>query len=384
MTSKKTASRKPAPGKKKAPAKKKVSAKKPASARKPAGKKKPAATRQKKGKKTQPDVPSQLKKIGIGLMILVAVCLTGAMAADLLIRRPVPPPSETTDTPKKQRFREMPSKGFEPGQESDHIVPQSGLMEKNGHPVLYEVFEETVIPPRTGPGSRRGTESGDGLVEIALIIDDIGYDQNMAMALYALEPNISFSILPGSPHGRTIAGMLSDKGAQILLHLPMEPAQYPDVDPGPGALLTGMSPDELITQLEKNLADVPGASGVNNHMGSRLTTEATQMYQIFTILKKRNLFFVDSVTARRSQCRAAARLLQVRFGERDVFLDNVQEQAYITGQFAQLKKIAQKHGHAIGIGHPYPATLETLKTELPKIKGKIRVVPVSRMVTIPG
>lgn len=395
MTSKKTASRKPASVKKKAPAKKKVSAKKPASARKPAGKKKPAAARQKKGKKTQPDVPSQLKKIGIGLMILVAVCLTGAMVADLLIRRPVPPPSEntvtlglppseTTDTPKKQRFRETPSKGFEQGQGSDHIAPQSGLMEKNGHPVLYEVFEETVIPPRTGPGSRRVTESGDGLVEIALIIDDIGYDQNMAMALYALEPNISFSILPGSPHGRTIAGMLRDKGAQILLHLPMEPAQYPDVDPGPGALLTGMSPDELITQLEKNLADVPGASGVNNHMGSRLTTEATQMYQIFTILKKRNLFFVDSVTARRSQCRAAARLLQVRFGERDVFLDNVQEQAYITGQFAQLKKIAQKHGYAVGIGHPYPATLETLKTELPKIKGKIKVVPVSRMVTIPG
>ncbi len=65
------------------------------------------------------------------------------------------------------------------------------------------------------------------------------------------------------------------------------------MNPGPGALLTGMSPDELITQLEKNLEDVPGVSGVNNHMGSRLTTEATQMYQIFTILKKRDLFFVD-------------------------------------------------------------------------------------------
>jgi polysaccharide deacetylase 2 family uncharacterized protein YibQ len=383
MTSKKAASRKPA------------SAKKKTSARKPAGKKKSTASRRKKGKKPQPDLPSQLKKIGIGLMVLVAVCLTGAMVADLLIRGPVPPPSENTaihplppsektDTSKKPPSRRTSPKGFEERPGAEHLAPQSGLMEKNGRPVVYEVFDETVIPPRTEPGSRPVTEIGDGLFEIALIIDDIGYDQNMAMALYALEPNISFSILPWSPHGRAIAGILRDKGAQILLHLPMEPIQYPEVNPGPGALLTGMSPDELIVQLEKNLDDVPGASGVNNHMGSRLTTEASQMYQVFTILKKRNLFFVDSVTARRSQCRAAARLLQVRFGERDVFLDNVQEKAYISGQFAQLKKIAQKHGHAIGIGHPYPATLETLKTELPKIKGKIRVVPVSRMVAIPG
>jgi polysaccharide deacetylase 2 family uncharacterized protein YibQ len=383
MTSRKTPSRKPAP------------ARKTTSARKPAAKKKTAASRQKKGKKSQPDLPSQLKKIGVGLMVLVAVCLTGAMVADLLIQRPAPVPSEntairtvlppgTTGTPKKPLPPGTPSKGFDESQGAEHIAPQSGLMEKNGHPVLYEVFEETVIPPRTEPGSRPVRESGDGLFEIALIIDDIGYDQKMALALYALEPNISFSILPWSPHGRAIAGILRDRGAHIMLHLPMEPIQYPDVNPGPGALLTGMSPDELIIQLEKNLEEVPGASGVNNHMGSRLTTEAGQMYQVFTILKKRNLFFVDSMTARRSQCRAAARLLQVRFGERDVFLDNVQEQAYITGQFAQLKKIAQKHGHAIGIGHPYAATLETLKTELPKIKGKFRVVPVSRMVAIPG
>ena len=90
------------------------------------------------------------------------------------------------------------------------------------------------------------------------------------------------------------------------------------------------------------------------------------------------------MTAPRSQCRAAARLLQVRFAERDVFLDNIQEQVYITGQFAQLKKIAQKYGTAIGIGHPYPATLETLKIELPKIKGKITIVPASQLVGIPG
>jgi hypothetical protein len=80
MASKKTASRK------KAPVKKTASAKKTAPAKKTAGKKKSTAPKRKSAPKKQTDLTSQLKKIGIGLMVLVAVCLTGAMVADLLIR----------------------------------------------------------------------------------------------------------------------------------------------------------------------------------------------------------------------------------------------------------------------------------------------------------
>ncbi len=368
---------------------KKKAPKKPAPSKKPSGKKKTASPKKKSAAKKGVDVTSQLKKAMIGVVILVAVCLTGAMVADLLIRRSVSPPSSekagtrTAVSPKETSPK--PAIVYKDPRDAEHIKPQAGLMEKNGHPILYEVFEDLADVPETVPAPDPVSRpSVDHPIRIALIIDDIGYDKQIAMALYHLEPNISFSILPGSPHGRTLAGMLRDRGAEIMLHLPMEPVEYPEVNPGPGALLSVMPPDVLIAQLEKNLNEVPGAVGVNNHMGSRLTTEASQMYQIFTILKKRNLFFIDSMTAPRSQCRAAARLLQVRFAERDVFLDNIQEQAYITGQFAQLTKIAQKYGSAIGIGHPYPATLETLKVELPKIKGKITIVPASQLVTIPG
>ena len=78
----------------------------------------------------------------------------------------------------------------------------------------------------------------------------------------------------------------------------MEPVEYPDVNPGPGTLLSSMSPDELISQLEDDLNALPGITGVNNHMGSKLTAESTQMYQIFSILKQRGLFFIDSRTTR--------------------------------------------------------------------------------------
>ncbi len=126
---------------------------------------------------------------------------------------------------------------------------------------------------------------------IAIIIDDIGYNKDLAMGLLKVNKNITFAILPFSPSGRQLARTLSGKGAELMLHLPMEPTQYPKVNPGPGALLASMSPDELLTQLRKDLHAVPGTVGVNNHMGSRLTADSDKMNQIFTVLKQRISFY---------------------------------------------------------------------------------------------
>lgn len=376
----------------KKPAPKKSVSKKPAPGKTPSRSKKSTPSRKKDGSKKSVDVPAELKKVVIGVLVLVAVCLTGAMLADIFIRRPAHLPEKTQkvaskpaavpDARKKSDGMDTAPPVYEDISDLPPKKPQPGLMEKNGHPIVYEVFED-LHDFHKHPSTPRALPEDD-TIAIALIIDDIGYDKKMAMALHALEPNISFSVLPWSPFGRVISKMLADRGAQIMLHLPMEPMEYPSVNPGPGALLTSMPPDVLIAQLKMNLEEVHGVSGVNNHMGSMFTTQANQMNQIFTILKKENLFFIDSRTAKNSQCRASARLLQLRFAERDVFLDNVQEVGYITGQFDQLKKIAKKHGTAIGIGHPYPATLEALKIELPKIKGEIDIIPASRLVRIPG
>ena len=168
-----------------------------------------------------------------------------------------------------------------------------------------------------------------------------------------------------------------------MLHLPMEPVEYPTANPGPGALLSSMPPDVLLGQLKKNLKDVPHIVGVNNHMGSDLTSRSNQINQIFTILRKEKLFFIDSRTAPKSQCRASARLLKLPFAQRDVFLDNIQEFDYITGQLKELIGLAKKHGSAIGIGHPYKATLQTLSKQLPKLKNRVKIVRASHLTHIP-
>jgi hypothetical protein len=165
-----------------------------------------------------------------------------------------------------------------------------------------------------------------------------------------------------------------------MIHMPMEPVEYPQVDPGPGTLLTSMSPDELIDQLDQNLDTLPGAKGVNNHMGSRMTSESSQMYQIFSVLKKRGLYFIDSRTTAESLCEPSARLFQIPFAQRDVFIDHLLEPDFIRKQIKELIRIAKKNGEAVGIMHPHSMTIKVLQEMMPELKKQVHLVPASTVV----
>jgi hypothetical protein len=136
----------------------------------------------------------------------------------------------------------------------------------------------------------------------------------------------------------------------------------------------------LIDQLDQNLNTLPGVKGVNNHMGSRITSESTQMYQIFSVLKQRGLFFIDSRTTAESLGEPSARLFQVPFAQRDVFIDHYVKPDFIRNQIKELIRIAKKNGEAVGIMHPHSLTLQVLQEMLPDLKGQVRLVPASKVV----
>lgn len=214
---------------------------------------------------------------------------------------------------------------------------------------------------------------------VAIIIDDMGQDREMAEKLIGLHAPLTFAILPHTPHQEAIARLAHERGLEVILHLPMEPMEYPEVNPGPGALLTSMGPDELLLALERNLKAVPFIKGVNNHMGSRLTANSEQMYQVFSVLKRHGLYFVDSRTTEESVCRPSARLFELPFAQRDVFLDHAQEPASIRKQLRELVRIALRRGEALGIGHPHPNTYQVLKEALPELRETLELVPVSSL-----
>jgi hypothetical protein len=254
-------------------------------------------------------------------------------------------------------------------------------------PPAYEVFPPDDKPPAKispfkVPPATRPPLPTTGSPRVTIIIDDIGFSRPAAERFIDLGAPLTLAVLPFSPHGRRMAERAREKGLDVMLHLPMEPDEYPAIDPGPGALLTRMSPDQIIAQVRVNLDQLDAVKGINNHMGSRFTADADKMNQVFSVLKQQDLFFIDSRTTAATVAHQAARLLQVPYAQRDVFLDNVQTHEAVRRQMALLVETAKHRGEAIGIGHPYPVTYEVLREMLPELKQTVTLVTASEAVRI--
>jgi polysaccharide deacetylase 2 family uncharacterized protein YibQ len=292
---------------------------------------------------------------GIAILVLLVVgagLLLRHLSAPQAPPEPPPPPRPTAPAPKP-------------------------LVEKPP----FEIYPKKEIPPEKPPLKPKVPKPAE-LPKVAIIIDDIGYDSKIAKQFLELDAVLTFSILPHSPFQKKIIKLAEANGFEIMLHLPMEPAEYPHVNPGPGTLLTTMSPDQLISQLEKNLAAIPDIKGVNNHMGSKMTAQSNQMNQIFSVLKTKGLYFIDSRTTAETLGRSSARLFQVPFAERDVFLDHFQKPEFIKKQIKELVRIARRNGQAVGIAHPHPLTVKILKKALPELKKEVQLVAASKIVHV--
>jgi hypothetical protein len=139
-----------------------------------------------------------------------------------------------------------------------------------------------------------------------------------------------------------------------------------------------MAPAELARATREALDAVPGAVGVNNHMGSRLSADRASMAAILGVIGERGLYFLDSRTSAESVAFAAARELDIPAAERQVFLDPDPRAEAVRYQFRRLLAAARERGAAIAIGHPHPATLAVLEEEVPlALEHGYRFVPVS-------
>jgi uncharacterized protein len=218
------------------------------------------------------------------------------------------------------------------------------------------------------------------LPKIAIIIDDIGNDTSLASSLMDMGLPVTLSVLPSSLYAREIAEKARKKGFEVILHLPMEPKNYPSVNPGPDALLTKMDERQIRAIIDKDLKKVPGISGVNNHMGSYFTEKEDKMTYVLKELKKKDLFYLDSRTTSNSVGFRIARELGVPAAKKSVFLDNDPSSRAVKYQLERLIGIARYSGEAIGIGHPHDVTVDVLKDYATILKTEFKVVPVSELV----
>ncbi|MCP4683671.1 MAG: divergent polysaccharide deacetylase family protein, partial [Desulfobacterales bacterium] len=223
--------------------------------------------------------------------------------------------------------------------------------------------------------------SKDARPRIAIIIDDLGYDRNIAFSFIHMDLGLSFSILPSAPFTELIVREVNRQRSEVILHLPMETKDYPSVDPGPGALLLSMDENKIKSVLDRNLRWIRGAKGVNNHMGSAFTENREKMLVLLRELKKRGLFFIDSRTSSDTVGLELARKIGLPAAERRIFIDNNLAYKAMKIQMDRLLSAARHSGAAIAIGHPHKETLRILEEYRSKIMTEFQVVPVSDLVS---
>lgn len=204
---------------------------------------------------------------------------------------------------------------------------------------------------------------------LAIIIDDFGYqDRGLIAGFCAVLQPLTFSIFPHEEETIWTSVQARKCGHGVMVHLPMEPIDYPARDPGSNAIFTDYSPERIRKLAEDALMAVPGARGVNNHMGSRATENEAVMKTVMAVIRDRDFYFVDSVTSRLSVAYDVAQKSGIRSARNTMFLDHVEDMESVVKKLYELAKRARAEGTVIGIGHAKEGTLKALLQVLPELQ----------------
>ena len=216
--------------------------------------------------------------------------------------------------------------------------------------------------------------------KIAIVMDDFGYNMSDLDTLFASKLPVTLSILPNQPYSRRVAELAHSRKYEVILHLPLE-ANDKSAPAEPDTIKTDMDEKKVVSMLDQEITGVPGLKGVSNHQGSKATEDKNTMSIILSDLKKRKLYYFDSMVTDKSICREVAKNMGVPYARRDIFLDNTATQDYIEKQVLSLRRLAFRKGNAIAVCHDRKNTIYVLNKMMPELSDDgVEFVSLSGMV----
>jgi uncharacterized protein len=322
------------------------------------------------------------KHTPLGLLFLVALIGGGLLVLTL-------PTHHKAEAPQMSVPRAITTRAAPP---PAHIASAGQLNNppRKASAPLGPVEEAALRPPPPPPAPLRAEPAwlrfavpappGGGRPLVAVVLDDLGLDRERTTEAIQLRSPVTLSFMTYADDLPRQTDAARRAGHELLLHVPMEAVDRHE-NPGPHALYTWLSREEILDRLRWGLDRFDGYVGINNHMGSKFTADAQGMAPVIAELRARGLLFLDSRTTARSLGIRLATADGVPHAARDVFLDDDLARAAIARQLAQVEAVARRNGSAIAIGHAHDATLAALRTWLPSLREKgFALVPLSAVV----
>ncbi|PIQ82170.1 MAG: hypothetical protein COV76_04970 [Candidatus Omnitrophica bacterium CG11_big_fil_rev_8_21_14_0_20_64_10] len=257
---------------------------------------------------------------------------------------------------------------------------------RSTRPAVSHRMEPKTEPAKPRPSAtvplpvKRPAVSGG---RIALVLDDWGYNKRNFSFLKSVKVPLTVAVLPSVPYSGSVSRAAAAAGHEVILHLPME-SERQGIHVEAGTLTTDMSDAEILDHLDSALRTVSDAKGVSNHQGSEATSDQRLMRTLLTELKRRRLYFLDSLVIPTSVGRETAAAVGIPFARRAVFLDNDSDPEVIRARFMELIHRVDREGAAVGIGHDRVSTVQVLETIIPELQAAgYRFVPVSELTEVP-
>ena len=217
---------------------------------------------------------------------------------------------------------------------------------------------------------------------IALVMDDLGLHPGQLEPLWDLGEPVTYAVLPHSKYAEEYHRRLSARFASILVHMPMEPMNACHMTM-PGFLKVDQTPEERRTLIDAALSALPSAIGLNNHMGSRLTTDRWIMAEVVDAIPP-GMGILDSRTSEHSALREAAAAAGRSSGARAIFLDNIQDREMVLKQLVLAFHHAKAYGHAIIIAHPHVESFMALRDFMHSYGRFVHLVTVEQVLQPPA
>ncbi|MBI4184821.1 MAG: divergent polysaccharide deacetylase family protein [Proteobacteria bacterium] len=277
--------------------------------------------------------------------------------------------------------------GTPPKDEELAAAPDPGLVEASKHGPIPRVGDGGAVAWRT---YAKPFDSSDPRPRVAVVIAGLG--MGAAATDAAIHRLPGFVTLSFAAYAKDLQQKIDAARAarhEVLIELPMEPFYYPLNDPGPSALLTSLPPEENMDRLLWALSRFSGYVGVTNYMGSRFTASAEHMQPVLQVLRDRGLLYLESQAGAQpggpGQTVSIAASLGLPLAVSDLTIDGQAARAAIDAALAELEARARKAGAAVGVGSPYPVTIERVAAWLPTLAERgLAPAPVSAVVSRPS
>ncbi|MER9892068.1 divergent polysaccharide deacetylase family protein [Mesorhizobium sp. M0119] len=255
---------------------------------------------------------------------------------------------------------------------------------------LVEASETGLLPIRAADGRRpfdvyARPWSGARGARVALVIGGLAVSQTGTQAAIAKLP--AEVTLAFAPQGNSIGRWMQvarQSGHEVIMQVPLEPFDYPNVNPGRNTLTVAATPDENLKNLRWALSRTTNYTGVMNYMGARFSADATAMGPLMAELGKRGLAYVDDGSSARSLAPELALKDGVPFVGGDTAIDAVQDRGAILKKLDGLEATARAKGFAVGIGSAFDLTVDTVSSWVTEAKKRgIEIVPISAVAIDP-